>query len=123
MLAFAREGVVPVHGLGLPGRIHLDGPEDGVVDGGDGPAGGFRIQPGEEDEQGVVSLGKRMSQEGALSGTVVAVADVAVLETDYEGFFVNDLHPLVFGGAGLCLEEEGCCSERRSEDQSFVHIE
>ena len=121
VLAFAGEGVVRVHRLGLPGRSNLDGPESGVVRGGDGPAGGFRVQTREEHQQRVIAFDEGMSQIGALSGAVVPVADVTVLETDHEGFLVDHLDALVLGGAGRQLEEGGECDNSNFRHQRSFH--
>ena len=119
VVQFGREGVVPVHGLGFAAGRDRDGPEVGVVFGGDGPSGRGRVQPRVEHHEGVVPIDERVPEEGTGTGPVVPVADVAVLELDDEGFLVDGLEALETGGLGHATKKEGRREGCAQEDYSF----
>ena len=119
VVQFGREGMVPVHRLGLAAGRDGDGPEAGVVRRGDGPSGRGRVQPRVEHHEGVVAVDEGVPEEGAGAGPVVPVADVAVLELDHEGFLVDGLEALETGGVGHATKKEGRRNGCAQEDYSF----
>ena len=119
VVQLGREGVVPVHRLGLAAGRDGDGPEIGIVRRGDGPSGHGRVQPRVEHHEGVVTVHEGVPEEGAGAGPVVPVADVAVLELDDEGFLVDGLEALETGGVGHATKKEGRRKGCAQEDYSF----
>ena len=121
VVEFGREGVVPVHRLGLAAGRDRDGPEVGVVLRGDGPAGRGRVQPRVKYHEGVVPVDESVPEEGAGTGSVVPIADVAVLEHDDEGFLVDGLEAFKPGGMRLSTRKEGRRKDGAEQGDSF-HI-
>ena len=121
MVEFGREGVVPVHGLGLAAGCDCDRPEVGVVLRGDGPPGHGRVQPRVEHHEGVVPVDEGVPEESAGTGSVVPIADVAVLELDDEGFLVDGLEAFEPGGMRLSTRKEGRRKDGAEQGDSF-HI-
>ncbi len=121
VLQFALEPVVPVHGLGLAGNGGFHRPEGTVVGGSDHPARLDRIQPGEEGQEGVVPLDESVPEIGAGTGPVVPVADVPVLETDDEGFLVDDLDTFEAGRLRPEARKEARQGEGRRQHGFHFH--
>ena len=93
VVQFARERVVEVHRLGLA----------------------------PEDHQRVVAFHEGVAQIGTLSGSVVPVTDVSVLELEQERFVVDDLHAFEPSGFSLCRKQESRCREGRPGEEMSVH--
>ena len=72
-----------------------------------------------EHHEGVVPIDERVPEEGAWTGSVVPVTDVAVLEHDHQGFLVDGLEAFKPGGMHLSTRKEGHRKDGASEENSF----
>ena len=96
VVQFACQGMVHVHWFRLaPHHLRAQLLKALVVLRGNHPQVGilslFRIQSLTKDEQGVVALGKRMSQIGTLSCSAVAIVHFSVAELYHQVVFIQDV--------------------------------